>query len=419
MIDDAGHYLGAVSAMAGSHEMSAAEDIVSASGILLVARGTRIGPGLREKLSGHRLSGTVVEKSLAVAGGVTAASLAVDIARTIDGDPWFVRLAAKSGDPAAMRHGASRLKLPHEILFRLSLARDQRPALYRHSLGVAIISHYLALRSKLKPAPIDSILVAALCHDLGELHTDPAILEPGHRVTDEERQFIYVHPITGWLIVRDLAGLDPEIARAVLQHQERLDGSGYPYGKKDKEIGMAGRILAAADVSETIMARFGDHRRLTTLLRLNQRKYDRNVLGLLHEAVGPEAEAVPFERETQSRHLTGFAAILEGWSRLRAETGIARSAAGPFLSERMFNLRTVVIQFGFDPDSLEMLLGLAEEDASIAAELTAVIDELQFQLADLGREYDRRAPAWKDGLDPIVGVALDDWRQQLQACIST
>lgn len=83
----------------------------------------------------------------------------------------------------------------------------------------------------------------------------------------------------------------------------------------------------------------------------------------------------------------------------------------------MYNVRTAVLAFGFDPDSLDMPLKLAEEDATIATELAAVVDELQFQLADLGREIARRATDWDDALTPPVAIALANWRQQLDICV--
>ena len=418
LIDDAPSYVDAIASMTEGHEVIAAADIVSKSGIKLVSSGTRIDEHLREKIAGHRLSGTTLEKSLSVVGGVSPESLANDISRLIDDDPWFTLLAAKSGDPAAMRHGASRLSVHPQILFRLTVAREQRPELYRHTLCVTVISHYLALRLSLKPSSIDSVLVAALCHDLGELYTDPAILEPGNRVTDEQRRFIYVHPITGWLIVRELPEIDPEIPRAVIEHQERLDGSGYPFGIRGDAIGRAGRILAAADVSASIMVKFQDHRRLSTLLRLNGNKYDRKVVALLHFAFSLQAPStVELESDVMKQRFSRFAQLLDGWSHLRADATTSQTAPVIFLTERMYNLRTVILAFGFDPDSLDMPLQLAEEDATIAMELAAVVDELQFQLADLGREIARRTADWEDALDPLAAVALTTWEQQLDECI--
>ena len=404
--------------MAENHDLSATADIVSPSGVKLVARGMKIDANLREKLAGHRLSGTTLEKSLSISGGVTSESLAKDIGRLIDQDPWLRQLSAQSGDPAAMRYGASRLLIHPQILFRLTVAREQRPLLYRHTLFVVAISHYLALRLSLKQSSIDNVLLAALCHDLGELYTDPAILEPGYQVTDVERRSIYVHPITGWLIVCQLPGIDAEITKAIIQHHERLDGSGYPLGTRDDAIGLAGRILAAADVSASIMARFGDHRRLSTLLRLNSKKYDRKVVDLLHAAFIPrEPSTAKFEGDVVKQRFSGLAQLLERWSLLRADATMSETAPITFLTERMYNMRTVVLAFGFDPDSLEMPLQLAAEDATIATELAAVVDELQFQLADLGREIDRRESDWKDGLNPLAAIALTDWKQQLVKCV--
>ena len=417
MVDDAQHYVNSVSAMANSHDLEAVEDIVSSSGIKLVARGTAIDEGLREKLFRHRLSGATLEKSLSIAGGVTSDSLAIDISRLIEQDHWFKQLATKSGDEGAMRHGVSRMVLPPEILFRLTVAREQRPELYRHSLSVTIISHYLALRLNLKQTQVENVIIAALCHDFGELYTDPAILDPGHRITDEERRFIYVHPITGWLIVRDIEGINPEIAKAIIQHQERLDGSGYPNGIKGDLIGTSGRILGAADICASIVARFKDHRRLSTLLRLNGTKYDRKIVNLLLEAIHTgTASSAQYSEEDSRKRLADFAQLISGWSLLRTKEETATTELVVFLTDRMYNLRTVVLAAGFDPDSLETALNLASEDSIIATELAAVIDELKFQLADLEHEIDRRAPAWLDKLNPITCVALNDWRRQLRDC---
>ena len=410
LLDASPHYVDSVSEISESHVLCATDDIVSASGIKLVARGSQIDKRLIEKLSDHRLSSTQLERNISIRGGVTTESLALDTARLIDDEAWFKVLAAKSGDPVDMRHGLSRLKLPDEILFRLTVAREKRPELYHHSLVVSIISQYLALRLKLKQAVIDKLLIAALCHDLGELYTNPAILEPGHQITEDERRFIYVHPITGWLIVRNLPGLDPDIAKAIIQHQERLDGSGYPNGLKEDAIGQIGRILAAADISASIMVRFRDHRRLSTLLRLNSKKYDRQLIDLLHEAILAETPSTAqLERQELTNRFSGLAKLLDAWSHLRANPETAETAPVIFLTERMYNLRTVVLSFGFDPDSFEVPLELAEEDAEIAAELAAVIDELQFQLKELRLEIDRHSASWAETLDPLAFAALNQW----------
>lgn len=303
------------------------------------------------------------------------------------------------------------------MLFRLSVARDQRPLLYRHLLATSVIAHYLALRTGQTEELAANVQVAALAHDLGELHTDPALLEPGHVVTADERRFIYVHPITGCLILQTVQGIEREVSRIVLQHHERLDGSGYPYGLSGDAVCDGARLLAVADVADAITARSADERRLSTLLRLSFRKYDRRFIDALHDSLEVSGPAVvQFERDDLARRLEAFAAVLDGWARLRAEMGSADGGAGAFLAERMLNLRSVVLQFGFDPDRLDMPLQLAEEDPAIAAELTSVLDELGYQLMELGHEFDRRAPEWQGALNAASARRLTQWRALFAAC---
>lgn len=401
----------ALSVVTTDLEQDAAANVESSTGAEPVAYRTGGDGRLREILFGHRPSGPVYENSISPTGGVTPNSLAFDMGHLIDEDYWFRQLAQKSGDAVALRHGASRLTLPREVLFRLTIAHEQRPQLYRHSLEVTIVAHYLALRLNLPPKSIDSILIAALCHDLGELYVDPSILGPDHRISGDERRFIDVHPIAGCLLVRDIPNLDPEVAKAIIQHQERLDGSGYPYAIDGKNIGIAGRILAASDTSASIMARFKDHRRLSTLLRLNSAKYDRKIVDLMLEAILPTSptDIQPVDQASIAC-VTDFTQIINQWSHLRANSEIATVTSIAFLAERIHTLRTVLVAAGFDPDGLDSTLLLAAEDSSIARELAAVIDELKFQLVDLEREIDRRAPVWSETIDPITRVALDNWR---------
>lgn len=420
VVADANHYVESIAALAGTHELHAVADIVSSSGMMLVARGTKIDKKVHNKLFSHRLSGRTLEKSLSVTGSVTTDSLVADISRLIEKDPWVKQLATKSGDAGALRHGISRVALPTEILFRLTIAREQRPELYLHSLTVTVIAHYLALRLELSQKLIDNVLIAALCHDLGELYTDPTILHTEHKISKAERRFIHVHPITGWLILRDIESLDQEIARMVIQHHERLDGSGYPHGIKGETISITARILAAAEISAGIMARFQDPRRLATLLRLNRRKYDHKIVDLLLETVASSPlGSGQYDAEASKKYLANFAQLMKGWSSLLTCMGSTATESIAFLAQRLSSIRSVIVSSGFDPDGIDTLFQLASEDSTISMEITTVIDELKYQLAELENEIDRHEHSWTNIVDPVTSVALSDWRQQLHELLAT
>lgn len=416
------HYLDAVVRLGDSHEVETAEDIVESHGIKLLPKGTRIDSSILDKLLGHRLRDPI-DRHLTVTNSVSPTSLSRDVSAIINSDIWWMRMSERSGDLIGIRNGLADLDLPAALCFKLTVAREQRPALYQHSLRVSLLAHYLALRLGLSAADTNRLLLAALFHDVGELHTDPQLLAPAHRISDQERRFIYVHPITGYMVLRQISGVDPMATKAVLHHQERLDGSGYPYGLRSDAISPLARILTVADVAESVLARFTDHRRLRTLLRFNPLKYDTHAVAALHELLTP-GQVSYGDRQNVSPSALGnrlavIAGLLSGWTRVRRTMQNDGPPHGEteltFLFERLHGLNTTLLQFGFDPDSFGILLSLAEEDPEIAAELTAVLDETRFQLAEMSQEIDRREASGQLKLAPGLIDVFTDWRKSLIA----
>ena len=96
------------------------------------------------------------------------------------------------------------------------------------------------------------IFLAGLIHDVGKINVPAEILSKPGKLTPLEMQFIRTHPQTGYDIIKGVEFPWP-IAEAVLQHHERLDGSGYPRGLAGESVIVEARILAVADVVEAIM----------------------------------------------------------------------------------------------------------------------------------------------------------------------
>ncbi len=92
---------------------------------------------------------------------------------------------------------------------------------------------------------------AATVHDIGKIVVPAEFLSKPTRLTESEFAMIRQHSQAGYDLLRP-AALPDVVMDAVLQHHERLDGSGYPHGLKGDEIGLFGRILAVADVAEAM-----------------------------------------------------------------------------------------------------------------------------------------------------------------------
>jgi len=116
-----------------------------------------------------------------------------------------------------------------------SVVEIRDPFTAGHQQNVARFATLIAEEMKLKQDVIDSIKVAATIHDIGKIKVPLEILSKGGKLLDLEMEIIKTHPLVGYELLKNIEFPWP-IADIVLQHHERLDGSGYPHGLKDKEI---------------------------------------------------------------------------------------------------------------------------------------------------------------------------------------
>ncbi|MEW6561763.1 MAG: HD domain-containing phosphohydrolase [Pseudomonadota bacterium] len=120
-----------------------------------------------------------------------------------------------------------------------------------HQRRVAELSVAIAREMGLGEVQVHGIHLAAIVHDIGKISVPAEILsKPGH-LNEIEYSLIKMHPKVGHDIMKNINFPWP-IALAVLQHHERLDGSGYPQGIKGDDIILEARILSVADVVEAI-----------------------------------------------------------------------------------------------------------------------------------------------------------------------
>jgi diguanylate cyclase (GGDEF)-like protein/putative nucleotidyltransferase with HDIG domain len=114
-----------------------------------------------------------------------------------------------------------------------------------HSARVAALAVDTGRVLGLTPARLDVLRIAGQLHDIGKLALPDAVLNKPGPLDDDEMQLVRTHPVLGAELVR--AWGEPAAARFVLEHHERIDGSGYPAGLAADEISLEGRILHAVD----------------------------------------------------------------------------------------------------------------------------------------------------------------------------
>ncbi len=127
--------------------------------------------------------------------------------------------------------------------------RDRHTA--GHQRRVTELAHAIAWELGLSRERSRAVRIAGLLHDLGKITIPTEILSKPGRLNDMEFAIIKTHPKAGYEILKNIDFPWP-IADIVVQHHERMDGSGYPAGLKGEESTLESRILAVADVVEAM-----------------------------------------------------------------------------------------------------------------------------------------------------------------------
>ena len=120
-----------------------------------------------------------------------------------------------------------------------------------HQRRVAALALAISVEMNLKREQIDSIRMASMIHDIGKISIPSEILSKPAKLTNLEFDLIKTHSQSGYDILKDIEFPWP-LADFVLQHHERMNGSGYPRNLKGDEILIEARIMVVADVVEAM-----------------------------------------------------------------------------------------------------------------------------------------------------------------------
>jgi response regulator RpfG family c-di-GMP phosphodiesterase len=120
-----------------------------------------------------------------------------------------------------------------------------------HQRRGADLARAIAQEMNLAPERVEGIQLAGMIHDIGKISIPAEILSKPTLLSNLERNLIKIHPQIGYDILKEIDFPWP-IAKTVLQHHERINGSGYPAGLKNDDIILEAKVLAVADVVEAI-----------------------------------------------------------------------------------------------------------------------------------------------------------------------
>jgi HD-GYP domain-containing protein (c-di-GMP phosphodiesterase class II) len=140
------------------------------------------------------------------------------------------------------------------ILSSLSDALELRfPFLSGHSGRVRDLSARIGERMGLEKADLTALRHAANLHDVGIVGIPGNLLAKKRRLSEHETEMVRKHPFLGSKMLEGVPGMDAT-RRAILEHHEHFDGSGYPYGLRGGDISVVARVLSVAEVFDSTLS---------------------------------------------------------------------------------------------------------------------------------------------------------------------
>lgn len=263
--------------------------LIVASGLILYDGGP-VGEFLRAQrrllpVWALNIAVTVVVASMYVAVGVSAIAL---LALGLGAFTYQSRLIAKADD-RSRRYASLSWGVLSGMVRSLDM-RDARTA--RHSAAVARFARDIAAAVDLGAADQELAHISGLLHDVGKFALSDRALEHGIKLSDEDWEGIRRHPELGADMLKDLGVYGP-VADVVRAHHERLDGRGYPSGLTAEAIPEIAKIVAVAEIYDTLTAGHTYRAPMSSFQALRE----------LRRVVG---------RQLDERYVEALATVLEG-----------------------------------------------------------------------------------------------------------
>lgn len=420
------HYKKHVTDTGETREIVVCRDIYSYGGIKLLSAGARINSAMYERIVNHKLQHKL-EESLNIANAVSPATLLEHAKQLFARLPLLVRMQESLKPAQSILKVIEQIPLNEQLAFKLTIAQEKMPALFEHGVESAIFSTFLGFKANLDMTQVVQLAAAGLFHDLGELHIDPTLMDRKRALTADERKHFYVHPLTMYMLLKEFKEYYPAISNAVLEHHERLDGSGYPRGLKQDELGRLGRILAVAELVSSLYrgGKNTELSRIETTLKLNMRhQLDAVAVSHILEVLNPQGDeehSRTVSIEQLRITLQKMADFFADWNArfLPQLDAHSNNEALMFLSINIHMLRHVLEDAGFNSQSVGQLTDVLEEKSAEALEWEGLYQEFVWKMRDMVNELRRRWPALEQPSKDAGNELVRDWMRQAQELISS
>ena len=411
---DPRHFTRAVTELGQTRLVVVQSPIFNVQGMKILDKGVAVDASLYERLTQHQLSQPLAD-SLGSEPAITGPVLRDAMSALGRNEAFF---SAMLEDPRLGAHFLTELELlplPPAIAFQLTLMHETQGEQWMHALRSAVTAAWLGATQGATRYDLRMLAATGLLHDLGMLHLDPVLLKPELALRREQRRQLYSHPVISATLLERHHEYPREMLRAVLEHHEAMDGSGYPRNLNGAQISLWGRVLA---LTEVVTAMFAPDRpnpglRISLVLRMNRHRFDAALvqeISRLLPAIG--TQAAPPMSEEPAQVLQTVAGLLARWPTAAPDDAALpkpRATAVLRVGDLCGQLQRMLNGAGASPAQLAQLGDAVSVDATLRAELGPVAHEAVWQLRHIARQASRQ---WQLGPDEAFPDGLQRWLEE-------
>lgn len=377
-----------------SSEFYLSEDVYDHAGNKLLGKGYKITPVIKDKLI-NRVLRKPLETSIASDSSLTVQDIYLEAERVINNNPFLQGFDTElKSDVAAIKS----LTLAPLASLLLTVQRNNSKDAFEHTLFVMLIARQIAKRLHYDASKTNDLTIASLLHDVGELY---CVIPNTKNLSLEHWRSIMTHPIIGSSVVRQHMDYSANVYKAILEHHERNDGSGYPNHLAAERCSDIGKVLIVAEAFSGMVRRQYDLSNLITTLKLVNHDFPSlqfNALidllsalrGLEHvKATNPILDHLLAQLNNIEEMITLLKVLERNHPTLRELSG--------YLILRLSRICQTIYASGLT-DSIA--LGMWEQikfDEEVNHELFITINEVEWKLKDVFRDVSLRII--RDGIE--------------------
>ncbi|WP_394202155.1 HD-GYP domain-containing protein [Marinagarivorans algicola] len=185
--------------------------------------------------------------AITLARPLSAELMQIDFSALIDDDPAIAEFADRYGDWAELKRCIAQVASMSGLMLQLTVLKQQLPAVYQQALFGAWLGATLMGLLKRGASDVLNIFIAAMSHDIGLLHIPMDYVKSDRHFNYRQLRVLRTHSVVGFYVLKRVASLPDDVLRAVAEHHENLDGTGYPAGKVGNTISRLGQCLIFLD----------------------------------------------------------------------------------------------------------------------------------------------------------------------------